>query len=585
MRARRLPALGVGLLLALPACASVPDSGPVRRVGTTSSSSAVEDSVIEQPEVLLLPPEPVPGLSPEEVLRGFLAASAASDRDHGLAREYLTGEASAEWDDDAGVVVHDPGQVRIECRSDDDEDRDCAEPDGLVLTGRQQASISEDGAWSVESGTFSDVIGVERVDGEWRLSSVPDGVRLTPADVARTYRPVEVSFLGPAREQLVADRVFLPVVSRPLPQLLVETLLRGPTSRLAGAVRTAVPDGTRLRGLRLEGGVVQVDLTAPAAAADGPARQALSAQLVSTLRQVPDVTGLRLLVEGEPFDVPEGESPQPMDGWPQFDPRGERVHGPGLVVAADGVRPLLAGGEAGLGAVIGPVLVEPAIDLELTRLAGLRPVREGRQELVTGRRASPTALSVRATAPGFAPPSWGGGRYGVWTARRDRPGELLLVPDRGDALAVPLPPRASGTVRQVRVSRDDVRVAVVVGEEGDARLLVGVLRPDPARPGRVALERLEEVAPALSDVRDVDWSDGLALTVLARSGGAPAAWTVQSDGSVVAPLPASGLSAAPTALASAPDAPLLVQSGSEVWEVVDGVARRPVPGTDPFYAG
>lgn len=569
------------LVLLLPACASIPDSGPVRKVEGVASST-VEDSVIEQPEVLLLPPEPVPGLSPEEVLRGFLAASAASDDDHALARQYLTPEASAAWDDDAEVVVHDPSQLRVECRAGGETVADCAAVERLLMTSRRVAVIDSDGAWSVDRGSLSDVYGVERVEGEWRLSQVPPGVRLTPADVARTYRAVSVNFLDPPGDQLVADRVFLPVVSRTLPQLLVEALLRGPTSRLEGAVRTAVPPGTELRGLRLEGGVVQVDLTAPAAAADGDARQALSAQLVATLRQVPDVTGVRLLVDGQPLEVPGVEPTQPIDGWPQFEPRATRARGPGLVVTDDGVRPLTPDTDDGLGEPVGPRLAEAAVDLGRGRLAGLREA--GGQTVLWSGRAS--EVVPRFAADGLAPPSWGGGRYGVWTARPGGRAEVVLVPDAGEPVAVPVPVLArAGGIRQVRVSRDDVRIALVAGEGEGTRLYVGILEPDPSTDAGVAIRDLHQVAPSLTDVQDVSWADGQQLTVLARSEGAPAAWAVQSDGSVLTPLPVSGLSAAPTALASAPGSPLLLESGGQVWQVVSGVARSPVAGTDPLYPG
>jgi hypothetical protein len=573
--------LAATVLLLLTGCASVPDSGPVRRVeGVTSST--VEDSVIEQPEVLLLPPEPVPGLSPEEVLRGFLAASAASDDDHALARQYLTPEASAAWDDDAEVVVHDPSKMRVECRAGGGTLAECSGAKRLLMTSRREAVIDSDGAWSVDQGSLSDVYGIERVDGEWRLSQVPPGVRLTPADVARTYRAVSVNFLDPPGDQLVADRVFLPVVSRTLPRLLVEALLRGPTSRLEGAVRTAVPPGTELRGLTLEGGVVQVDLTAPAAAADGDARQALSAQLVATLRQVPDVTGVRLLVDGEPLDVPGVESTQPIDGWPQFEPRATRARGPGLVLADDGVRPLTPGSDDGLGAPIGPPLTDAAVDLTRGRLAGLREA--GEQTVLWSGRAPDVA--PRFAADRLAPPSWGGGRYGVWTARPGGRAEVVLVPDTGEPVAVPVPQLArAGGIREVRVSRDDVRIALVVGEGEASRLYVGVLAPDESTAAGVAIRDLRQVAPSLTDVQDVSWADGQQLTVLARSEGAPAAWAVLNDGSVVAPLPVSGLSAAPTALASAPGSPLLLESGGQVWQVLSGVARSPVAGTDPLYPG
>lgn len=573
----------VALLLA--GCASVPSDVEVQEVESAGLAAAESEASVDEPEVLLLPPEPAPGMSPEQVLRGFLVASAAGDRDHAVAREYLTDEASEDWDDNAEVVVYDQAEpLRVSCEPDDGT-ATCSEPTSLRVTGQREAVIARDGSFTLDREPLLDSYGVTRVDGEWRLSSVPAGVRITRADLDRAYRAVSVYFLDPSREWVVPDRVFLPVVSRTLPRLLVDALLSGPTTRLAPAVGTAVPPGTELRSVTLEGGVVQVDLSRHVLAAPPEARRALSAQFVTTLGQLPDVTGLRLTADGEPVEVPGVGATQSINEWRSFvrGPAGEQT--PGYYVAEGSVRVLP--GEASdsrLGTPVGPALLSPAIAPGRPLLAGLRGGADG-EELLVGR--PPDALSVRLRADELTGPSWGGGRYGTWTVRRQGgEQELVLVPETGSPVVVPSPGLDDlGTVRTLTVSRDDTRVAVVAGPEGGpSRLYVGLIVPDPSLDAGVSLSRPRIVNEDL-DVLDAAWAGDQGIAVLAAFGGAPAAWLVQSDGSVAEPQAAGGLPSSPEDLAAAPGLPLLLTSGGSVWRVSGGIARLPVPGGDPFYPG
>ena len=58
------------------------------------------------------PLAPEPGASPEDIVRGFIDASASTGRGHPVAREYLTPAAADSWADDGGVTVIEPGSPR-----------------------------------------------------------------------------------------------------------------------------------------------------------------------------------------------------------------------------------------------------------------------------------------------------------------------------------------------------------------------------------------------------------------------------------------------------------------------------------------
>ena len=98
----RAGAVVVALLLALAGvagCASVPESSPVQVLRRVADGDAP-----------VLPPGPVDGSDPAEVVRGFVNASGSSLDRHGVARRFLAPEAAEGWDDAAGITVLD-GQL------------------------------------------------------------------------------------------------------------------------------------------------------------------------------------------------------------------------------------------------------------------------------------------------------------------------------------------------------------------------------------------------------------------------------------------------------------------------------------------
>ena len=89
----------------------------------------------------------------------------------------------------------------------------------------------------------------------------------------------------------------------------VRELLAGPTEaeRRTGLV-TAIPDGTRLLGLRIANGVVLVDLS-PQIESGGGSSSMLGRvwQIVYTATQFPQAPRVRLLVDGHPRSALGGE--------------------------------------------------------------------------------------------------------------------------------------------------------------------------------------------------------------------------------------------------------------------------------------
>jgi hypothetical protein len=225
-----------------------------------------------------------------------------------------------------------------------------------------------------------------------------------------------VYFLDPGQDVVVPDVVLLP--RRPgLADALVRRLLSGPTAYLAPAVRSAMPKGTVLRSPVTidQDGVAIVDLSAPAGATAAIDRQALSAQLVWTLRQVP---------RSAPCDCSSRASRSPSraprstsgvrDSWPQFDP---------VVLSPDAVPYVVRSGRLGAlrGQQFQPVGGRP------TRAANVRDVAVSIDAATVAWLAGDAVLTapvdgtsaavVQHTASGLHGMSWD--RRGVlWVCQR-----------------------------------------------------------------------------------------------------------------------------------------------------------------------
>ncbi len=555
------------------------------------SAGQVEAEQQEQIGIQVLPPGPQEGATPVDLVQGFLRAQSSPADQHAVARKFLATDTV--WDDDELVIVYRASTPVV-----------TPDPErlGQVLARLETvARISDDGSYRLESRTLVERYTVGRTaDGELRLTGVPPGLRLTPADQALSYRPYEVEFLarslsGEPTNRLVADRIFLPVTGDPaLAQALVTAVLQGPSLPLVGAVVTAAPAGTRLASpVRVDSGVVTVDLTGEARALDPPGRQQLSAQLMWTLH--PAYTGLRLLVDGEPFEVESVAAVQEVRDWPGFDPAELAEDAPLLYVAdrrlASLDRPLPSSEATRVGALPVDLAAISPVDNELGLLTR---VADGPDEVRTGPLAGPFG-APRLVQPDLASLSWGPGDQGLWVLQTGPRPVVWLVPGpgaapAGEVVTVPYetPGADAGPLTDLRVSRDGARVALVFGEGEARRLHVGRIEPVE---GGLRIAGVVPVAPALTDVADVAWETGTLLAVLAADPDTAGLLPVRVavDGSSAVPVQRGGLTGTPVALAAAPDRPLTVATEegglSRLFRDNGALFRLQQEGSAPFYPG
>ncbi|OLT33771.1 hypothetical protein BJF79_07640 [Actinomadura sp. CNU-125] len=411
-----LTMLCAAVLVSGTGCAGVPSGGQV-----VTGMPAERAERVDDPYVRLVPVEPDPEWGPAEIVSGFLAASAGFDDDHRVAKEYLG--AKTRWDPGPRpfvtvladriiapqVVQAEGGQATVR------------------ITGEQLGTITSDGQYTAAPKDLDVTFQLARTaQGPWRITGLPGGDKagliLSKDDVERAMRTVNLYFFAPDRHTLVPNGIFLPVVNRQtLPTQLVRALLSGPTSWLNGAVRSAFPAGTELRGpVAIDNDVATVDLTE---AAHGGDIERMSAQLGWTLRQLSEIQRWRLRIDGETVTADGMGSTQSVYAWPENSPDGpdakDKGHQNAYLVGESGALGTLRGDRPHPVAATVGHLSRPAVSPDYGEVAGLSQARD---RLVVAapvtNAAVPRVLLTPATAP--ASPHRPGAptaRCGRWRAR------------------------------------------------------------------------------------------------------------------------------------------------------------------------
>ena len=562
--------VGLAVTGLLAGCAGIPGSGPVHVGRPVPALGGLGDI-----DVRVLPAAAQPGDTPSEIVHGFLRALVNSDGDYEIARSYLTHRAASAWKSGEGVTTYDDSGVDIREASSGTNART------LQFRAPRVGVIDGRGNYAPVSGQVRATFGLVRQNGQWRLDRLADGVLLSALDAQRTFRPALVYYLNHSGTTLVPEQVLL----RPTPQsvttALVRSLLEGPGKWLAPSVRTGFPRGTTLLGnvpVDPNGGVAEVNLSNVVHQASTTQLKALSAQIVWTLRQVNEISVVRLLADGSSLVVPGVPVNQPIRSWGSYNPSAP----PSMKVAVfdhNGVWQPVGGGLPGLTAATAG-LSGVALSGSGATIAGIRNRRKSVSLVLSAHGHSPV---VALTADALTPPTFdpSGAAYSVVTRGATR--SVGMVTADGTVHQVAVDHRLlERRVQQLRLSRDGARVAAVVGRAGHGRLLVG--RVTVTRAG-VQFSAFRDVLLGTGDVRGVAWDGGAELVVTAADpGGGREVLDVDVDGYGTQTVPTSGLPAQPVTVAKAPGQPLLVKAGGSVWRTnANGGWSRVGAGGQPVY--
>jgi hypothetical protein len=543
--------------------AQVPTTGPIQQGAQVNLDR--KDQFIR-----VIARSPRDGMTPTQIVQGFLDASASFDGDHAVAREYLTGSANSRWRPGLQVSVYDGAAIITSSGS------------SVTLTASQSGRIDDIGRYVVASpgqelrGSFQLV----RDGTQWRIDRVPQGLLLSASDVDRAYRSFAVYFFNPSFSALVPDARMIPVLGPGQGTTLVRYLLDGPSDWLAPAVRTGFPDGVGLNieSVPIDGGVARVDLKSSVLLADDGTREALSQQLVWTLGQLSDVTSVEITAGGQQLVVPGVSSPQPVDAWPKVNPDALPDNSSGYVARSRSVVRLGAAtdrpvpGDAGSGAVS---FLRFAIDRSSTAVAGI----DADGTLWRGAIAQDAPLLALTRGEALAAPVFDAdGNIWVVNAltgltRVDRIGRRAEV----DVAGLP----AESSLLAAVPSRDGTRCALIVQQGVRTTLYVGVIvRSTVGAP--MAIADPIRVETRLTEAISVGWAGANSLLVIGSDG----AESLQvfdlnlARGSIIG----IGAPEAPVMVAAAPGLPALVGAADGwIYEYVGSNWRKRTSGTSPVY--
>ncbi|TKJ16726.1 LpqB family beta-propeller domain-containing protein [Blastococcus sp. CCUG 61487] len=569
-----VPLLAVAVL-GLTSCSIVPTSSPTVQI--TQAPERPSANVITEPL------SPITGATPEEIVRGFIDASASTVRGHPVAVEHLTPDAAASWSDAGKIWIISRDYATV-----------ASEAGTVAVSANLVGTIDERGVFAVAGAeSFTRQFSLVQIDGEWRITNPPDGLIMLQLDFERLYDTLDAYFLDPTGQRLVPDPRHL-ISGEAQPTALVERLLEGPSAALAPGVRNPLAGAQLARTVTIEGQTAVVDLV-DVDVEPGPALAELCAQITWTLEQLDDfrITSVTISIEGEvvrPDDVPRQQT---TDDWAQFDPDAAPVDAVGHYLDNGVLRTLPEGapapgqvGDGGYGLTSAAVAADTRTR-ELTVVFGVRPDPAGARLWAGPYGGDLSPLPHVGGA--FTPPTVAATGTEAWTVRDGT--EILRVPAGAPAAQGVVAPDLPnlGRVQVLELSPDGVRAAVVIaGAEGSRLYLGTVVRSDPA--GIVEVRGLREVAPSLGRVVDVAWRTAGELWALGDTGeGRIGPYSVGVDGWGLLRERTNGLPGEPTSLAAAPGRQPLVVANGFLWQR-SGVSwvtlirgRGPLPGSAPFF--
>ncbi|MDQ3576838.1 MAG: LpqB family beta-propeller domain-containing protein, partial [Actinomycetota bacterium] len=532
--------------------------------------------------------EPTPGLDAYEVVRDFLDQSG----NKGAANTYLTDEAKASW-------PRQPVQPLISLDRFRQQPKSAAVPETesktkviVEVTARQFGYLKSDGSFFPQESDIVRTIVVQlQPSGQWRISAPPPELLMTKEVFNAAYRQVQLHFFDPEQRVLVPDTRYLPP-SEGIEADVMEMLRDGPSEVLSASVRSPMAGIEEFGNTRkLPDGTIVVNLKKVDSPPDE--RRRLAAQIVTSLRQVS--TGqVRLLVENRSL-LPEKENWRASD----FDsylrlalPTSDLF---GLVAVGGKIRSMRDGepikGPAGLG---GYTIRSAAQSLDGSELAVVDEGPTGPRLRIGRTEGELHEVSLSTVPSALTRPTW------LLGDESDRPGsEVWTVVNSTSVVRVVRNPdgrwqesavdamdltRGGGTISQLRLSRDGVRVAAVVN--GQVKV-ASVLRGN----GTVAIRSPRTLQEkTLKDVVGVDWADPVTLIVVCRQNSIPVA-TVSIDGQNLQHWVDSPLTLPVQWVTASPNRQPIVTDGSGMWQSKGPTStwqRHPFTegaASMPFYPG
>ena len=559
---KTLACLTVALTTLAAGCASLP---------TNSAPHVIRSFAPEETETQAAGPKD--GQESDLLLRDFYHASATPDSDYEAARAYLTEGASAAWDPSRQKLVVDSiGMTTLPGSSVGQR--------SYSVHGEVVGVVRSGGSYSPERGDYEATIDMEMVDGQWRISSLPEGVVFERTELRNQYQPYNLYFFDQDDRELVTDRRWVHSRRETLASDLIGLLMEGPSERLRPALTGSLPSSVSYTGEQ-DGAYTFTGF----AGVSEDERARFAAQVVWTLATA-GVTGpYELKADGQPLI--DGTDSLDTDDFIAASPLVETVGETKLYALAGGkvvrvdersTQPV----EGSLGAASDVIFADIAKDGEWAAIFG-KPGDAEDDIFRVGKFDGSEAEVMRAgtfTRPAFEPDAaavWAvaDGKRILRTVQSAATGSLTT-----GEVKVELPDGVDGNISVLRLSRTGTRVVMVI----DGRLYTGIVRRQPS--GERSIVNVYEYAHELSgSVISADWRPDGSLLVGTTS--TTPVMRVEQDGSSMTAMSAGNISAPVVAVAASPST-LYVTDANALLQVpasgADNPIWREVPGLEGVRA-
>lgn len=581
------------------------------------SSAAVDVTRIADQVEPVVPDAPTPGAGPDQIVRGFIAASARPDSDGGTgasfaaARQYLTPGAQTAWQPSQQPVTILDDNYRTEV--------DSVAPGTVTVVGNSPGGLDAVRAFHSAGIVYSRPIHLVKVDNEWRISDPPPELLLTNSDFPTAYRQRVLYFLDRSGTLVVPDvrHIVIGQTTANRANRLLAMLLDGPAPPLQGAVTSSFTSRSALRSNPSvdPDGVLQIDFTGVDVSTT-EARRALAAQVVWTLS--PTTPRIAISVDGVPLDP--AQPVYTINSVSSFDP--DRLPGTGQVASdpfyvspGGAITGLLDGkpiaGPLGTGS---PTVLSAASSATNRVTAAVAVDPGGGQQLLLTSPDQVDRADPALKADTLSQPSLTRSGDEVWLVQNGttKP-EVYRVSTSGPPSRERVPAdelAGKGAVTALALSPDGVRVAVAAG----GQLYLGVLKPaaaegataptstapsggrgDSAGQAPLLITGLTVLRSDLQDVGPITFVNSLELMVAAANApdGFRSLWDISIDGYESRKISDNGIFGNIDGLAAAVSEPLLITFSGRVWQLTGGqtdgkwqspVAGQPfLNGSSPFY--
>lgn len=508
-------------------CVAMPGDGAPEAVDIPQGAGA------ENLQVRVFPVEPHPGADPLALLAGFLDASNADEANYSTALKYLTADARKRWHPEAGVVVLSSTPRRTQPGGND-------EGTDISVAGSEVAELDAKHSYRAVSDvpyqrSFTFVKETEGRDkGEWRIDNLPDGLIVDLTNFKNGYRPVHRYFYSAVDRSaadsqapvLVPDPIYLRRRIDPL-TAAAQALADGPSDWLKGAVESA------FNGVQVVGSVSMSDSQVAAvkvSVADFVNQPQLcrrmAGQLYYTLAdQQPKRQLDRLDLSGAKgsCSVDAAQTSQIAPAVLAGGGTGSQqyyLQDNGQLMQTQGE----AEGKPVPGALGQPSTSKPAAVAVRRDGNAAAVVSSDRKSLYVagfgeGSRIGDPLITAHPgqPEPQLASPSWDG-RQNLWLVDGNPVAPRVLMVRGRTVVAAQVDGLGDRTVKELKVSSDGARVALLLGGgSGAPTLMLGLVgHSGTAENPQVTITGLRPLAPQLSEIVSFSWADTDQLLVLGK---------------------------------------------------------------------